>query len=89
MVTLLRRGRLTLGELASAVGLTNNGVRAHLCPPSSGPVSSGSGGGKPAYVYGLTQGAEDMFPKAHEPVLRHLPDVLSEGLGDRRGSRRC
>ena len=40
-----------------------------------------SGGGKPAYVYELTEEAEDLFPKAYEPALRRLLDVLSERLG--------
>jgi predicted ArsR family transcriptional regulator len=44
-------------------------------------VRRGSGGGKPAYVYELTQEAEDLFPKAYEPALRRLLDVLSERLG--------
>jgi predicted ArsR family transcriptional regulator len=41
-------------------------------------VRRSSGGGKPAYVYELTQEAEDLFPKAYEPVLRRLLDVLSD-----------
>jgi predicted ArsR family transcriptional regulator len=47
-------------------------------------VRPGSGGGKPAYVYELTPEAEDLFPKAYEPVLRYLLDVLSEGLGPKK-----
>jgi predicted ArsR family transcriptional regulator len=33
------------------------------------------------YVYELTREAEDLFPKAYEPALRRLLDVLSERLG--------
>lgn len=87
-VTLLRRSGRTVEELARALGLTNNGVRAHLATlerdgvvRQRGSVRPGSGGGKPAYVYELTPEAEDMFPKAYEPVLRHLLDALSEELG--------
>lgn len=86
-VTLLRRSGRTVEELAGALGLTNNGVRVHLATlerdgvvRQRGSVRPGSGGGKPAYVYELTPEAEDLFPKAYEPVLRHLLDVLSEGL---------
>jgi predicted ArsR family transcriptional regulator len=75
-------------ELARAVGLTNNGVRAHLATlerdgvvRQGGTVRSASGGGKPAYVYELTPEAEGLFPKAYEPVLGRLLGVLSEGLG--------
>jgi predicted ArsR family transcriptional regulator len=74
--------------LAEVVGLTNNGVRAHLATlerdgvvRQRGSVRSASGGGKPAFVYELTPGAEGLFPRAYEPVLARLLDVLSEGLG--------
>jgi predicted ArsR family transcriptional regulator len=87
-VTLLRRSGHTVDELAKALGLTNNGVRAHLATlerdgvvRQRGSVRPGSGGGKPAYVYELSPEAEDLFPKAYEPVLGHLLDGLSEGLG--------
>jgi len=88
MVTLLRRGGLTVEALAEAVGLTNNGVRAHLATlerdgvvRQHGTVRLASGGGKPAYVYELTPEAEALFPRAYEPVLGRLLDALSEGLG--------
>lgn len=87
-VTLLRRSGQTVDELARALGLTRNGVRGHLATlerdgvvRQRGSVRPGSGGGKPAYVYELTPEAEDLFPKAYEPVLHHLLDVLAEGLG--------
>ena len=35
---------------------------------------------KPAYVYELTQEGEDLFPKAYEPALRRLLDILSDQL---------
>jgi predicted ArsR family transcriptional regulator len=88
VVTLLRRADFTVDELARELGLTNNGVRAHLATlerdgivRQSGVVRSESGGGKPAYLYELTQEAEDLFPKAYEPALRRLLDVLSDQLG--------
>src|SRR5215210_789530 len=88
IVTLLRRSGRTVEELARELGLTDNGVRAHLATlerdgfvRQRGSVRRGSGGGKPAYVYELTPEAEDLFPKAYEPVLRRLLDVLSERLG--------
>ena len=85
---MLRRSGRTVEELARALGLTNNGVRAHLATlerdgvvRQRGSVRPGSGGGKPAYVYELTPEAEGLFPKAYEPVLRHLLNVLPEELG--------
>ena len=88
IVKLLRRAGRTVEELARARGLTDNGVRAHLAVlerdgivRQRGSVRRGSGGGKPAYVYELTPEAEDLFPKAYEPTLRRLLDVLAERLG--------
>ena len=88
IVTLLRRSGRTVEELARELGLTDNGVRAHLATlerdgivRQRGSVRRGSGGGKPAYVYELTLEAEDLFPKAYEPVLSRLLDILSERLG--------
>jgi predicted ArsR family transcriptional regulator len=88
MVTLLRRSRRTVAELARALGLTDNGVRAHLAilerdgvVRQRGWVRRGSGGGKPAYVYELTSEAEDLFPKVYAPALSRLLDVLAERLG--------
>jgi predicted ArsR family transcriptional regulator len=87
VVTLLRRSDRTVEELARPLGLTDNGVRAHLAVlerdgivRQRGSVRRSSGG-KPAYVYELTQEAEDLFPKAYEPTLRRLLDVLSDRLG--------
>ncbi|MDP9487804.1 MAG: helix-turn-helix domain-containing protein, partial [Actinomycetota bacterium] len=83
VVTLLRRSARTVEELARVLGLTDNGIRAHLAAlerdgivRQRGVVRRGSG--KPAYVYGLTSQAEGLFPKAYGPVLRELLDVLAE-----------
>src|SRR5919112_2831709 len=88
LVTLLRRGGRTVEELAQELDLTDNGVRVHLATlerdgivRQRGSVRRGSGGGKPAYIYELTPEAEELFPKAYEPVLGRLLDVLSEQLG--------
>ncbi len=88
VVTLLRRSGRTVEDLARSLDLTDNGIRAHLAvlerdgiARQRGSVRRSSGGGKPAYVYELTQEAEDLFPKAYEPTLRRLLDVLSDQLG--------
>ena len=84
---LLRRSGRTVEELARELGLTDNGVRAHLATlerdgivRQRGSVRRGGGGGKPAFVYELTPDAEDLFPKAYEPVLLRLLDAMSERL---------
>jgi predicted ArsR family transcriptional regulator len=88
VVTLLRRGGRTVEELARELDLTDNGVRAHLATlerdgimRQRGSVRRGSGGGKPAYIYELTPEAEELFPKAYEPVLSQLLEVLATQLG--------
>jgi predicted ArsR family transcriptional regulator len=88
IVTLLRRSNCTVEDLARALDLTDNGVRAHLAVlerdgvvRQRGSVRRSRGGGTPAYVYELTQEGEDLFPKAYEATLRWLLDVLAERLG--------
>jgi predicted ArsR family transcriptional regulator len=88
IVTLLRWSKCTVEELARELDLTDNGIRAHLAVlerdgivRQRGSVRRSSGGGKPAYVYELTQEGEDVFPKAYEPTLRRLLDVLADQLG--------
>jgi predicted ArsR family transcriptional regulator len=82
IVALLRRASRTVDELARALGLTDNAVRAHLATlERDGLVQQRGvrrGGGKPAYAYELTPDAERLFPKAYGQVLRQLLDVLSE-----------
>jgi predicted ArsR family transcriptional regulator len=88
VVTLLRRSGRTVEGLARELDLTDNGVRTHLATlerdgivRQRGSVRRGSGGGKPAYIYELTTEAEELFPKAYEPVLSQLLDVLATQLG--------
>jgi predicted ArsR family transcriptional regulator len=88
VVTLLRRSGRTVEELARELGLTDNGVRAHLATlerdgivRQRGSVRRGGGVGKPAFVYELTPDAEELFPKAYEPVLLRMLDAISERLG--------
>jgi predicted ArsR family transcriptional regulator len=88
IVTMLRRSKCTVEDLARALDLTDNGVRAHLAVlerdgivVQRGSLRRTSGGGKPAYVYELTQEGEELFPKAYEPTLGRLLDVLCERLG--------
>ena len=88
VVTLLRRSGRTVEELARELGLTDNGVRAHLATlerdgivRQRGSVRRGGGVGKPAFVYELTPDAEELFPKAYELVLLRMVDAISERLG--------
>jgi predicted ArsR family transcriptional regulator len=84
IVALLRRASRTVDELAAALGLTDNAVRAHLTTlERDGLVQQRGvrrGAGKPAYAYSLTPQAEALFPKAYEPVLRQLLDQLGHQM---------
>lgn len=82
IVLLLRRANQTVEELAQALGLTDNAVRASLATlERDGLVEQRGarrGAGKPAFIYALTAGGEGLFPKAYEPVLRELLETLAE-----------
>lgn len=86
LVVLLRRGPRTVEELAAAVGLTDNAVRAHLAVLERDSmvrmrgVRRCGGSGKPAYEYVLTPAAERVFPKPYADMLGTLYDVLGERL---------
>jgi predicted ArsR family transcriptional regulator len=82
LILLLRHGSRTVNELAEAVGLTANAVRAHLTALERDALvrQSGTRPGtrKPTILYDLTPEAEQLFPKVYGPVLRHFLDVLKE-----------
>lgn len=84
IVVLLRRVGRTVDELAAALGITNNAVRAHLATlERDGLVAQQGvrrGVSKPAAAYGLTSEAERLFPKAYGAVLDELLSVFRERL---------
>ncbi len=82
----LRQGPGTVEELARALGLTDNAIRAHLTTLErdglvrQGGVRRGSGAGKPASVYELTAEAETRISRAYAPVLTALLEELATRL---------
>ena len=93
LVALLRRGVRTVEELARAVGLTDNAVRAHLSTlERDGLVRQeglrrSEGPGKPATLYEIHPDAEPLFSRAYAPVLNAVLDELAEQLpADRSGA---
>lgn len=84
IITLLRRANRTVDELAHALGLTDNAVRAHLNTlERDGFVQQRGarrGNSKPSYVYDLTPAAEQLYPKAYGAVLQQLLAALSSAL---------
>ncbi len=84
IVALLRRATRTVDELAHALDLTDNAVRAHLATLERDGVVQQQGvrrgSRKPAYAYELTPEAERLFPKPYAAVLRRLLDALDQSI---------
>ena len=82
IITLVRRASRTVEELAQALDLTDNAVRAHLATLERDGLVQQHGrrrsGSKPASLYGLTEAGEDLFAKAYGTVLRQLLEELNE-----------
>jgi predicted ArsR family transcriptional regulator len=80
---------MTVDELASAIGVTDNAVRLHLTAlerdglvRAEGVRREGSVG-KPATFYAVTPDAQVAFSKAYEPVLSTLLVSLAGRLSGR------
>ena len=88
IVVLLRRSSCTVKQLAEALDMTQNAVRAHLVVlQRDGLIDQQTvrvGVGKPAYVYSLTPQAERLYPRAHEEMLTNLLEVVRQQLGPER-----
>jgi predicted ArsR family transcriptional regulator len=84
VVALLRQGERTVDELARALDLTDNAVRAHLASlERDGLVRQAGlrrGASKPAFVYALTPAADRLFPKSYGTLMRLLLDALAKRL---------
>jgi predicted ArsR family transcriptional regulator len=82
----LRRGPATVEELALALDLTDNAIRAHLTTLDRDGlvrqtgVRRGPGAGKPAAVYELAPDAETSFSRAYAPLLTALLEELGTRL---------
>lgn len=89
IVALLRQSDATVEQLATALGLTGNAVRAHLATLERDGIieqragKSDGGVGKPAYSYAIARDAEPMFSRAYVPVLIELLHVLADKLPPR------
>ena len=78
IVTLLRAGNRSVDELAEALGLTDNAIRAHLAILQREQIVESVGVrregavGKPAAIYGVAPGAQPLFSRAYSPLLSAL-----------------
>lgn len=85
-MTFLRHGAMTTEELAQALSLTDNAVRAHLATLERDGLVRPNGVrhqgrvGKPATVYQLSPDVEPLFSKAYRPLLMTLLGTLGERL---------
>ena len=92
LLSLVRRSARTINELARELGISDNAVRMHIAALQRDGMVEEAGvvratGGKPAQLYRLTAGAEELFPKAYALVLGEVVRVLEEREG-REGAER-
>lgn len=82
IVLLLRRHERTVSDLADALDLTPNAIRAQLTKLERDELVAKTGkrpgSRKPEIVYGLTEQAERLFPKAYDALLDQLLQVLAD-----------
>jgi predicted ArsR family transcriptional regulator len=80
----LRRGGMTVDELAAALGLSGNAIRPQLAVlERDGLVERAGvrrGASRPAQVYALSRNADLLFSHAYVPVLTELLQVLDSRL---------
>ena len=84
ILALLRRGGMTVEEIAAALGLSGNAVRPQLTVlERDGFVERAGvrrGISRPAQVYALSRDADLLFSRAYIPVLTELLHVLDSRL---------
>lgn len=84
ILELIRRGAMTVDQLAVALDLTRTAVRAQLALlQRDGLVEHREirrGTSKPSRTYGASSHAELMFSRAYIPVLTHLLHVLAQKM---------
>jgi predicted ArsR family transcriptional regulator len=86
LLELLRRAPATVDELVPALGMTRNGVRAHLSVLERDGLVRRAGvrreerPGKPPVIYAITELAELRYSRAYAPAFAATVAVLAEGL---------
>ena len=92
-MALLRRGGMTVDELATALGLIGNAVRQQLAVlERDGMVARGAvrrGTSRPAQVYALSRETELLFSRAYIPILTELLHVSTRALRGANSTRSC
>ncbi len=86
LLALLRREPRTVDDLALQLDLTDNAIRAHLTAMERDGlveqrgVMRSAGRGKPAYSYGLTPEATQLFPRQYADVLGAVINALDRHM---------
>jgi predicted ArsR family transcriptional regulator len=84
IIDLLRQSALTANEIAAALGLTHNAVRAHLTGlQRDGLIREGGlrrGETRPSMLYELVPRADSVFSRAYIPFIAQLLKVLGERM---------
>lgn len=84
IVTLLRRGGLTVDDIASKLKLTSNAVRAQITGMERDGlvrrVGQRPGTTRPSHVFELTAEIEQLLSKAYVPLLTQLVRVFANAL---------
>jgi predicted ArsR family transcriptional regulator len=87
IMELLRRGPMTVDELAGALQVTRTAVRAQLASLLRQNLAeqrgSRRGTSKPSHLYGVTAHAELLFSRAYIPVFTELLHVLAQRMKPR------
>lgn len=84
LIGLLRNSPRTVNELADALNISDNAVRAHLMSLERDNLVKRSGTvkgyRKPHYTYALTPAADKLFPKAYDSLFIKLVSVIKRRL---------
>src|SRR6476660_5224052 len=80
----LREGPRTVNDLAEALQVTDNAIRAHLAELQEAELVQGAGERlgtrKPHALYALTPRAQELLSQLYVPVLNTLLDLLHERM---------
>jgi predicted ArsR family transcriptional regulator len=87
LLRFVRRGAMSISDLAGALGISENAVRTHVAVAERDGLVRQAGtergtGGKPARTYELAPAAEELFPKAYALILAELVRTLRAEDGD-------
>ena len=76
ILLLKKRGPLTIDDLSSELSITSMGIRQHLLSLERRGLieylTKRKGIGRPAFLYKLTEKADDLFPKEYDKFILNL-----------------